>query len=174
MKMLKTLATAGAIAVFTAAAAVAQDFLKADHKMLGHKVQSSQQHAQSQAQTLYYHSQAQQPIPKDEAKELVATMKKELETADKALAKLKTDYAKNKEAVELIESIKGHHAAAHKQCGMAEEACMKPDGDKVAVGDCCGEMYQELDAAKEETQKLLKMLKIEKLEAPKKPAAKKK
>ena len=46
-------------------------------------------------------------------------------------------------------------------------------GDKVVVGDCCSDMYFELEAAKTDTEKLLKMLKIEKLEKPKKAPAKK-
>src|SRR5262245_47451820 len=174
MRTLKALILFGSVVCFPAAAAFAQDYLKADHKMLGHRIQSSQEHAQRQAQTLYYHSQVQQPVPKDDAKELVATMKKELAAADKALTRLKADVEKNKEAVELIESIKKHHANAHEQCGMAEEACSKPDGDKVVIGDCCSEMYFELEAAKAETEKLLKILKIGKLEQPKKPAPKKK
>jgi hypothetical protein len=153
-----------------ATSAIAQDFLKADHKMLGHRVQSSQQHAQDHAQTLYH---APQPIPKDESKELVAAMKKELTTADRALNTLKAEVAKNKEAVELIESIKKHHAKAHEHCDMAEEACMKEAPEKGEVGNCCADMYHEMEAAKAETAKLLKMLKIEKLEPPKKPAAKK-
>ena len=173
MKTAKAFALFGSIIFITATAAVAQDFTKADHKMLGSRIQSSQEHAQRQAQTLYHYGQTQQPIPKDDAKEMLATMKKELATADKALAKLKADVAKNKVAVDLIESIKKHHANAHEQCGMAEEACSKPDTDKVVVGDCCSEMYFELEAAKEETDKLLKLLKIGKLEMPKKPLPKK-
>ena len=173
MKTLQTLALFGLTIVLTAATGTAQDFLKADHKMLGHQVQSSQQHAQDQAQTLYYHGQAKEPLPKDDAKELLAGMKKDLAAADKSLAKLKADFAKNKDAVELIESIKKHHAKAHEVCGMAEEACMKDHGDKVVVGDCCSEMYFEMEAAKADTTKLLKLLKIEKLETPKKPAPKK-
>jgi hypothetical protein len=174
MKTVNWLALFGSVVFLAAAVAVAQDFTKADHKMLGHRIQSSQEHAQRQAQTLYHYGQVQQPIPKDDAKEMLATMKKELAAADKALAKLKADVEKNKEAVELIESIKKHHANAHEQCGMAEEACAKPDTDKVVVGDCCSEMYFELEAAKADTAKLLKLLKIEKLEPPKKPVPKKK
>lgn len=174
MKTLATFALFGSAVLLTAATGAAQDFTKADHKMLGHQVQTSQQHAQDRAQTLYYYGQAQKPVPKDEAKELVAGMKKDLAAADKALAALKAEFAKNKEAVELIESIKKHHAKAHEVCGMAEEACMKEGGDKGAVGDCCSDMYHELEAAKAETAKLLKSLKIEKLEPPKKPAPKKK
>ncbi|MBI3863803.1 MAG: hypothetical protein HY290_18090 [Planctomycetia bacterium] len=174
MKALQTLALFGSAVLLTAATGAAQDFLKADHKMLGHQVQTSQQHAQDRAQALYHYNQGQQPVPKDEAKELVAAMRKDLAAADKALAQLKTEFAKNKEAVDLIESIKKHHAKAHEVCGMAEEACMKEGGDKAVAGDCCSDMYHELEAAKAETAKLLKSLKIEKLEPPKKAAPKKK
>jgi hypothetical protein len=168
MKTLKMFSLFGLFALM-AGVAVAQDYLRADHKMLGHRIQSSQQHAQDHAQTLYY---APQPIPKEESKELVAQMKKELAAADKALNTLKTEVSKNKEAVELIESIKKHHAKAHEHCGMAEEACMKEAPEKGEVANCCTDMYHELEAAKVETAKLLKMLKIEKLEPPKKAAPK--
>ena len=173
MKTMAALAMFGAVVILAASTAAAEDFTKADHKMLGSRIQSGQEHAQRQAQALYHYGQTQQPIPKDDAKEMLATMKRELAAADKALAKLKVDVEKNKDAVALIDSIKKHHANAHEQCGMAEEACSKPDTDKVVVGDCCSEMYFELEAAKEETAKLLKMLKIEKLETPKKPVPKK-
>jgi hypothetical protein len=167
---MKPLMLFGSVALLIATVAVAQDYLRADHKMLGHRIQSSQQHAQDHVQTLYY---APQPIPKDESKELVAQMKKELVAADKALNTLKAEYSKNKEAVDLIESIKKHHAKAHEHCGMAEEACMKDPPEKGEVGNCCADMYHELEAAKAETAKLLKSLKIDKLEPPKKPAPKK-
>ncbi len=50
---------------------------------------------------------------------------------------------------------------------MAEEQCLKEHGDHVVIGDCCSEMWHELDHARTETAKLLKLLKIEKLEPPK-------
>ena len=171
MKTLRALALCGSVVSLATTVAVAQDYLRADHKMLGHRIQSSQQHAQDHAQTLY---SAPQPIPKDDAKELVAQMKKELAAADKALNTLKAEVSKNKEAVDLIESIKKHHAKAHEHCGMAEEFCLKEPLEKDEVGNCCADMYHELEAAKAETDKLLKMLKISKPEPPKKPAPKKK
>ncbi len=51
---------------------------------------------------------------------------------------------------------------------MAEEQCLKEHGDHVAIADCCADMWHEIDHAQVETQKLLKMLKIEKLPIPKK------
>ncbi len=174
MKTLKTLALLGAAILLAGAAGFAKDeqYLSAGHKMLGHQAQSYQQHAQDKAQTLYYYSQAQQPVPKTEAKELLEGMRSDLKKSEAALAKLQAEFSKNKDAIELIDSIKKHHAKAIEVCGMAEEACAKDEADNVIVGDCCSEMYHELDAAKAETQKLLKMLKIEKLEPPKKVTAK--
>ncbi|MCX7420640.1 MAG: hypothetical protein NT013_14030 [Planctomycetia bacterium] len=56
---------------------------------------------------------------------------------------------------------------------MAEEQCEKEHGDHVAICDCCAAMWTEVDAAKVETEKLLKMLKIDKLPIPKKSTEKK-
>ncbi len=140
---------------------------------MGHGVQMYQRHAQDRVQMLYHYSQAQQPIPKAEAKELVTGIKSDLTAADKALAKLKADHAKEPEVVKLITSIEKHQAKAREVCGMAEEQCLKEHGDHVVIGDCCSEMWHELDHARDETSKLLKMLKIDKLEPPKPVAPKK-
>lgn len=140
---------------------------------MAHGVQMYQRHAQDRSQVLYYYSRAQQPIPKAEAKELVAGIKSDLTAADKALAMLKAEHAKEPEVVKLITSIEKHHAKAHEVCGMAEEQCLKEHGDHVVIGDCCSEMWHEVDLARAETAKLLKLLKIEKLEPPKKVTAKK-
>lgn len=143
----------------------------------GHQVRTYQQHAQDRSQMLFYYSQSKEPVSKQEAKELVGGIKKDLTAADKALAKLKADHAKEPEVLKQIALIEKHQAKAHEVCGMAEEQCAKEHGDHVVICDCCAEMWSELDAAKAETQKLLKMLKIDKLPTPqkadKKPDAKK-
>ena len=51
----------------------------------------------------------------------VTGIKKDLTEADKALAKLKADHAKEPEVVKQIALIEKHHAKAHEVCGMAEE-----------------------------------------------------
>lgn len=140
---------------------------------LAHGVDMYQRHVQDRSQVLYYYSQSQQPIPKAEATELVTGIKKDLTDSDKALAKLKTEHAKEPEVVKLINSIEKHHAKAHKVCEMAEEQCLKEHGDHIVIGECCSEMWHEVDAARAETAKLLKLLKIEKLELPKKVAPQK-
>ncbi len=139
----------------------------------GGRVQAYQQHAQDRSQMLYQYAQPQSPVSKQEAKELVGGIKKDLAEADKALAKLKADHAKEPEIVKQIALIEKHHAKAHEVCGMAEEHCLKEHGDHVAIADCCTDMWTEIDAAQVETKKLLKMLKIDKLPVPKKATDKK-
>lgn len=139
----------------------------------GGRVQTYQQHAQDRSQMLYQYAQPQAPVTKQEAKELVTGIKKDLSEADKALAKLKADHAKEPEVVKQIALIEKHHAKAHEVCGMAEEHCLKEHGDHVAIADCCTDMWTEIDAAQVETKKLLKMLKIDKLPVPKKATDKK-
>ena len=139
----------------------------------GGRVQTYQRHAQDQSQMLYQYAQPQAPVSKQEAKELVTGIRKNLTEADKALAALKKDHAKEPEVVKQIALIEKHHAKAHEVCGMAEEHCLKEHGDHVAIADCCADMWHEIDHAQVETQKLLKMLKIEKLPVPKKSTDKK-
>ena len=139
----------------------------------GGRVQTYQRHAQDQSQMLYQYAQPQAPVSKQEAKELVTGIRKNLTEADKALAALKKDHAKEPEVVKQIALIEKHHAKAHEVCGMAEEHCLKEHGDHVAIADCCADMWHEIDHAQVETQKLLKMLKIEKLPIPKKATDKK-
>ena len=184
MKTMKAVIVACAgLFVSTTAALAQQDqpYFHAGWKMLGAEAVTHQNSAQGQAQQLYHYNQippkatvAKSP---EHAKKLVAGIKKDLDASSAALDKLKAENANNKEAVALIESIKKHHAKAHEHCGMAEEACAKHHvGEDAVLGDCCSDMYHEIDAAKADTQKLLKLLKIDKLEVPKKgaaPAAKK-
>lgn len=139
-----------------------------DQAMQGHEVQAYQGLAQERAQVLYHYAQSKEPMPMAQAKELVTGIKKDLAASDAALAKLKEAHLKEPEVVKLIDTIEKHHKKAHEVCGMAEEACQKEHGDHVVIGNCCSEMWHEIDAAKAETTKLLKMLKIEKLEPPKK------
>jgi hypothetical protein len=178
MTVFKPLALTALCIIVASQFASAQQFNPARVKALGeamqgHELDSYQRLGQQRAQTLYYYAQTKEPIPMAEAKELASGFKKDLAAADTALAKLKTAHAKEPEVVKLIEVIEKHHAKAHQVCGMLEEACMKEHGDHVVVGNCCSDMWHELEAAQTETKKLLKMLKIEKLEPPKKVEAKK-
>ena len=182
MTIFKPVAFAVCSVVFASQIASAQQFNPGRSKVLGeamqgHEVQTYQRHAQERAQILYYYSQPQQSVPAVQsptpftivqAKELVTGIKKDLAASDAALAKIKVERAKEPEVLKQIALIEKHHAKAHEVCGMAEEHCLKEHGDHVMVANCCSDMWHEIDAAKVETTKLLKMLKIEKLEAPKK------
>lgn len=179
MKTLKILSASSLLAlcfVLTSQAAFAQADAGAKIRgdaWNGGRVQTYQRHAQDRSQMLYQYAQPQSPVSKEEAKELVGGIKKDLTEADKALAKLKTDHAKEPDIVKQIALIEKHHAKAREVCGMAEEQCLKEHGDHVAIADCCTDMWAEIDAAQVETNKLLKMLKIEKLPIPKKGTDKK-
>lgn len=135
--------------------------------LAGHSTQTYQRHARDNAQILYYYSQAPQQMPVVEAKAVVTTVQQNLTAADKALAKLKADHAKEPEVVKIIMAIEKHHAKAREACGMASEHCLKEHPEQTAVANCCTAMWDELTAAEKETEKLLKLLKLEKLEAPK-------
>ncbi len=179
MKTLKLLSASSLLAlcfVLTSQAAFAQADAGAKIRgdaWNGGRVQTYQRHAQDRSQMLYQYAQPQSAVSKQEAKELVGGIKKDLTEADKALAKLKADHAKEPDIVKQIALIEKHHAKAHEVCGMAEEHCLKEHGDHVAIADCCSDMWAEIDAAQVETNKLLKMLKIDKLPIPKKATDKK-
>ncbi len=142
-----------------------------DQALAGHTHQIYQQHARDNSQILYYYSQSQQPIPKVEAQTVVTSVQRDLTASDKALAKLKAEHAKEPEVVKQIAEIEKHHKKVHEVCSMASEHCAKDHGDQTAIGNCCSAMWTELTAAQKETEKLLKMLKLEKLETPKTVAA---
>lgn len=177
MTILKPFAMTALCVVFATQIVTAQQFNPGRSKALGeamqgHEHQTYQRLGQQRAQILYYHAQSKEPIPMAEAKELVTGIKKDLTASDAALAKIKTAHAKEPEILKQIALIEKHHAKAHEVCGMAEEACLKEHGDHATIGNCCSEMWHELDAAQVETKKLLKMLKIEQLDPPKKVEAK--
>jgi hypothetical protein len=180
MKSTRTMICVGAVLSAALAYAADEPYFHAGWKMLGAQAYQSQQHAQNHAQQLYYYNQIPANAPnlpksKDDAKEIIANLKKSLADSEKALDKLKAESGKNKEAIALIESIKKHNALAREFCGMAEEACAKDhDGEDPAVTNCCTDMHEELELAKNDTAKLLKLLKIDKLDPPKKGAPAKK
>jgi hypothetical protein len=138
-----------------------------DEAISGHEYRARERYAQQHAQTLYYYYTRPQPqITPQKAKEVAGEIRKNLSESDKLLAKIKTAHAKEPEVVKLIDSIEKHHAKAHEVCGMLEEECTKEHGDHVVCAQCCSDMWHELDAAKADTDKLFKMLKIEELPPP--------
>ena len=179
MKPLTTIVSLSIMTLLITSAGFAQaPWLKADHKMNGNRVRSNERHARSQAQTLYHTTQTPRPapaapVPKDDVRELIAAIRKDLQASNKALAKLEAEFGKVKEAVALFESIKKHNAKVAADCDLCEKACEKPEIDNEAVAENAADIYYELEDAEADTEKLLKALKIEDLEAPKKPTKKK-
>ncbi len=172
MNLLKKTGAAGLCLILASHIALAQ-FRDAGSKirgeaMAGHEVRTYQRHAQDRSEILYYHSQSQKPIPKEQSDELVTGIRKDLKASDAALAKLKAEHPRDAEVLKQIAIIEKHHAAAHAACSTAEDECLKEHGEQAMIGECCSNMWHELEAAQSETAKLLKMLKIEKLEPPKK------
>lgn len=146
---------------------------------VSHGVQMYQRHAQNRSQVLYYQTQTQPttktkvPVAKAEATDLISGIKSDLAGADKELAKLKADHPKEPEVLKLIASIEKHHANVRTACTLAEEHAKKEHHDHVALSDCSADMWHELEAGSAETTKLMKLLKVDKIEPPKKPVAKK-
>jgi len=155
-----------------------------DEAVSGHEYLMYQRLARDRANITYH--QYTRPAPQitpQQSKEAAVQIRKDLTASDKALAKLKAAHAKEQEVAKLIESIEKHHAKAHEACDMLEEECAKEDGDHAACATCCTDMWKELDSARVDTEKLLKLLKMEPMEPPtksnpkadaaRKPAAKK-
>jgi hypothetical protein len=144
-----------------------------DEAVSGHEYLMYQRLARDRANITYHQYTRPAPmITPHQAKEAATQIRKDLTASDEALARLKTAHAKEPEVVKLIESIEKHHAKAHEVCGMLEEECAKEHGDHVVCATCCADMWKEIDAAKSDTEKLFKLLKIDTLEPPKKPDAK--
>jgi hypothetical protein len=173
MKTLTTIAASTLAMLMLATAAYSQSFLRADHKMSGNRMRSNQRHGRAQAQTLYHAAQAPRPVPRDDTRELVAAIRKDVEASNKALAKLEAEFGKVKEAVALFESIQKHHAKVTEDCELCEKSSAKTEGDNETLAENASEIYYELEEAEADTEKLLKVLKIDDLEAPKKASKKK-
>ncbi|MBC7819923.1 MAG: hypothetical protein IAG10_23820, partial [Planctomycetaceae bacterium] len=92
--------------------------------------------------------------------------------ASEALKYVKTAYPKDSEAAKLVDSIQKHYAKVLIHCDMLDECCKTTDGI-AKLGDCCADVQEESEAAKLETDKLMKLLKIDPLPVLKKDSAKK-
>ena len=144
-----------------------------DEVVSGHEYLMYQRLARDRANITYH--QYTRPAPQitpPQAKQAAAQIRKDLTASDQALARLKAVHAREQEVAKLVESIEKHHAKAHEACDMLEEECSKEDGDHAACAACCTDMWKEIDAARADTEKLFKLLKIDELQPPEKPAAK--
>ena len=144
-----------------------------DEAVSGHEYLLYQRLARDRANVTYH--QYTRPAPQitpHQAKEAAVQIRKDLMASDKALGQLQAAHAREQEVAKLIESIEKHHAKAHEACDMLEEECAKDDSDHARCATCCTDMWKEIDAARADSGKLLKLLKIGPSEPPNKPDAK--
>lgn len=165
-----------AVAAFAVAFSLgfaAQDIdYSAGRKMTGsvyrpHSARQYQRHARDYARVLNHYGRRDKAIPRDTAEEQVAEMRHNLDAAKKEVAKLAKDeqLKDNKKIQDQVAKVQKHQAKADEQVKMLEEFCAKEgDLDSASLCDCCSTVYEELEAADAEHDKLMKMLGIEPLE----------
>lgn len=131
------------------------------------KTMGWQQQTQSHARALYYYGQTAQPTP-TQAKEHATAARQGVENAQRSLAELKKSNPDNKDALAAIAKIEEIQKKVLGHCDMMDKALAK--GDHVEMCSCCADIVNEVDAVNAEMTKLMKALKIEKTELPKKGA----
>jgi hypothetical protein len=151
------------VAAMTVATASQSVFAQADAKAKGNaynfwQSMGWQQQAHSQARSLYYYGQTQQPTPA-QAKEHATAARQGIEKAQKGLAELKKDNSDNKEAQEAIAKIEQIQKKILGHCDMMDKALAK--ADFVEMCSCCSDIQDQVEAANAEMAKLQKALKIE-------------
>jgi hypothetical protein len=165
----------GVASALLSLAAFAQNIdYSAGRKMSGsvyrpHSASTYQRHARSHARVLNHYGRRHEAVPKDTAKEHVAEIRRNLNAAKKEVAKLEKDkqLKDNKQIQEQVAKVQQHHAKASEICDTLEQACAQQgDTDSVVICECCTGIYQELEAAETEHDKLKEMLGVEPLDEP--------
>ena len=169
-----TLATLAALTVVSSV--FAQDVTDATRKFRGdygaHQSSTYNRHAQDYTRFLYSAPQLQSAAPLPVLKEQATAVRQNTTKANDALKDVKAAHPKDADAAKLIDSIQKHYANVLTHCDMLDDCCKTKDGI-AKLGGCCADIHEELEAAKSETDKLMKHLKIEPLPAPKKAPEKK-
>ena len=153
----------------------AQDLSDATRKFRGdygtHQSATYNRHAQDYSQMLYNAPKLQSATPLPVVQEQANAVRQNTTKASEALKEVKVAHSKDAEAAKLVESIQKHYANVLTHCDMLDDCCKTKEGtDKIP--ECCVDIHHELDAAKLETDKLMKHLKVEPLAIPKKAVAK--
>lgn len=133
---------------------------------------SYHQGATQHARVLQQYAQQHKTVPQDTAKEHAGQVRHNLEVSKKELAKLAPEVKGDAVAMKLIGEIQKHQAKALEACDMLDMECAKHHPEGVKLSGCCADMVEELKAADELHEKLLKHLKYEepgKVKAPVKP-----
>lgn len=127
---------------------------------------SANSHARDNARSLYYYGQTQQVVPAAPAQQYVQDVRQNLATSQKALGELKKGNPDNKEAQAALAKIAEIHKKVLGHCDMLDKELGKSEAKSATICDCCVDLHADLDAADAEFTKLMKALKIEKLELP--------
>lgn len=153
----------------------AQDLSDATRKFRGdygtHKSSTHNRHAQDQTRLLYNAPRLQPAAPLPVLQEQATAVRQNATKATEALKDVKTAHPKDAEAAKLVESIQKHYANVLTHCDMLDDCC-KSTEKTAKLASCCVDIYQELEAARVETEKLMKHLKVEPLAVPTKVPAK--
>ena len=131
---------------------------------------SANNHARDNSRSLYYYGQTQPSVSVPQAQEHVTAVRQNLNTCQKAIGELKKSNPENKEALAAIEKIEVIHKKVLGHCEQMDKQFKDGKGDGTVICACCADMHSDLDAADAEMDKLMKSLKIEKLEPPTKAA----
>lgn len=121
------------------------------------QAQGWQQHAQSQARSLYFYGQTAAPTA-EQAKEHATAARAAVGSAQKHLAELKKANPDNKDAQAAIAKIEAINKKVLGHCDMCDKAIGK--GDYKECGTCCTNIVHDLHEANAEMKKLQKALEI--------------
>lgn len=129
---------------------------------------SSNAHARDNARSVFHYGRIQQAVPAAPVQEHLSAVRENLQKSQKAISELKKDNPDNKEALACIARIDEIHKMVLQHCDRMDKQFADGEGDSAEVCACCVDMHHDLGAADAEMGKLMKTLKIDELELPKK------
>lgn len=117
-------------------------------------------HAKDWAETLFSRTQSQAPMPSKEAQEFASGITRDLQACEKTLERLKTQLAKNADALERVGRIRQQTSKALEANARLAAECTKEPRNAAAMTKTSGETWHAIDAAEAEATALLNALNI--------------
>jgi hypothetical protein len=127
---------------------------------------SSNAHARDNARSIFHYGRIEQAVPAAPVQEHLTAVRDNVQKSQKAISELKKDNPENKEALASIARVDAIHKKVLEHCDRMDTQLADGEGDSEEVCACCVDMHRDLSAADAEMEKLMKALKIEKLELP--------
>ncbi|MBL8819704.1 MAG: hypothetical protein JNL58_27005 [Planctomyces sp.] len=127
---------------------------------------SANAHARDNARSIFHYGRIQQAVPAVPVQEHLTAVRDNVQKSQKAISDLKKDNPENKEALASIARVDALHKKVLEHCDRLDAQVADGEGDSEEVCACCVDMHRDLSAADAEMEKLMKALKIEKLEVP--------